>query len=204
MHRNNMSKDVRLNSNKYLKSLALHGASPKAMQWKDYRSAALRYRAITANITLGNKSIVDIGCGRGDLLPYLYDKSDNFKYLGVDVNNKFIEIAKKRYEGHEFLVANPFEEGLKQKFDTVVLCGALNANKDGWLENRKHKIQKLYELANEAVVFNMAGGLAPIPNSRRVAYADAKEILEFCSSLTPKIILQTHYHPKDFTITMFK
>jgi SAM-dependent methyltransferase len=199
-----MDKGPKLDKGKYLKSLAVHGISPKAMQWKDYRSAALRYRAITANVDIDHKSVVDIGCGMGDILPYLYAKSDNFQYLGVDVNPQFIEIAKKRYDGHEFKVVDPFKEDLGQKFDIVILCGALNANMEDWLKNRKQKIQKLYDMANNAVVFNMAGGLAALENNSRVAYADAQEILNFCTTLTPQVVLQAHYHPKDFTITMFK
>lgn len=189
---------------RYNKSYSLHGATPKALQWHDYKSAALRYQNLLTGLDFCGKSILDVGCGMGDLLPYLLSKSSNFTYLGVDVNANFIETAQKRYDGFDFKVLNPFKDELNKKFDIVLLCGALNENKENWLQSRKEKIKKLYDLANEAFVFNMAGSLIPPAPGRIVAYADAREILDFCATLTPKIILQTNYHPKDFTVKMFK
>jgi hypothetical protein len=122
----------------------------------------------------------------------------------VDITPEFIDIANKRYAGHEFKVSDPFKEDLGRVFDIVILCGALNANKADWLESRKRKIKRLYELAGQAVAFNTAGGLYPIEPDSRVAYADAREILDFCAELTPKVILKTHYHPRDITVVMFK
>lgn len=188
----------------YKKTFHKSGESPKALQWQDYRSAAIRYRQLLQDVDVEGRSILDIGCGMGDLLPYIYAKSDNFNYLGVDVIEKFIEVAKKRYLGHDFRVLNPFTKDLEQTFDVVVACGALNAPKTGWLENRQQKIKRLYELANQAVAFNMAGSFEPGASGDRVAQADVRQILEFCTKLTPKVILKTHYHPKDFTIVMFK
>jgi len=188
----------------YRKTFDQYGPSPQALQWVDYRSAALRYRQLLVDIALEGRSILDIGCGMGDLVPFIYAQTDSFKYLGIDITPEFIEVAKKRYAGHDFKVFDPFKEDLGRTFDVVVLCGAMNANKKDWLENRKQKIQKLYELANEAVVFNMAGALEPIAADERVAYADPQEILEFCRGLSKKVILKTHYHPRDFTIVMFK
>jgi hypothetical protein len=140
----------------------------------------------------------------GDLLPFIYAKAEKFDYLGVDIVPEFIEVAKKRYEGHDFRVLDPFTEDVGRNFDIVVLCGALNANKTDWLENRKTKIKRLYELADKCVAFNMAASFEQVQQDQRVAYANPKEILDFCSTLTPRIILKTHYHPKDITIVLFK
>lgn len=188
----------------YSKALSEYGESPKSLQWNNYASAAIRYRQIVADLDLDGKSILDIGCGMGDILPYIYSKAPNFEYLGVDRNEDFINIAKKRYEGHNFRVFDPFKENLGQTFDVVILCGAMNANKPNWLENRKQKIHQIYSLADKAVAFNMAGALQPIKSQSRVAYADVQEIVEFCANLTPRLIVKTHYHPKDFTVLIFK
>lgn len=196
--------DVNEDITDYNKGFNDHGESPKALQWTSYKSAAIRYRQLVNDLELGNKSILDAGCGMGDLLPYIYAKTANFQYLGVDVTPEFIDIAKKRYHGHEFQVADPFSDEFTERFDVVVSSGVLNANKPSWLEERKQRIQKLYVIADEVLAFNMAGGLAPLPEGKKVAYARALDILNFCISLTPKIIFKSHYHRKDFTIVMFK
>lgn len=188
---------------KYTDKFNKHGESPKALLWKGYASAAQRYRVLLNDINLESKTVLDVGCGMGDLLPYIYAVSNNFLYLGVDMHREFIDVAKKRYEGHAFEVLDPFKQGLK-KHDVVIVCGALNSNEENWLQNRKDKIAKLFDLANEVLVFNMAGSFNDAKVTKNIAYANINEIMEFCTSLTSKIILKTNYHSKDFTIVMFK
>src|SRR3954471_11695213 len=86
----------------YDKSLREYGPGPKALLWWDYRSMAIRFRELVADVPALGKSIMDAGCGLGDLLPFLYAKAADFRYLGVDKKKGFIDVAKQRYEGHEF------------------------------------------------------------------------------------------------------
>lgn len=188
----------------YLRAFSEHGESPKSLKWISYKSVAKRYRQLVRDLNFENKTILDAGCGMGDLLPFIYAKSSNFDYLGVDIIPEFIDIAKKRYEGNAFKVADVFGKDFNQKFDVIVSSGIMNHNISDWLEVRKKMIVKLFDLANEVLAFNMAGALNPIPSDQKIAYANAKEILDFCATLTPKLILKTHYHPKDFTVVMFK
>lgn len=187
----------------YEQSLDKHGESPRALLWASYRVAALRYKEIVADVPVDNKTILDAGCGMGDLLPFLYAKGSGFKYLGVDTNEKFIGIAKKRYHGHDFKTADPFTENIG-RFDVVISSGVLNGNVDNWMEKRKKAITSLFEIADEALAFNMAGDLKPIPNTPITAFADLKEVFTFCKSLSPRIVLRNHYTNRGFTIVMFK
>jgi hypothetical protein len=139
----------------------------------------------------------------GDLLPFLYAKSTSFNYLGVDKNAGFIEIAKKRYEGHKFKLGDAFSGSLGN-FDVVLSSGVMNGNYEGWLEDRKKMINALFGQTNQVLAFNMAGGLKPMPNDSLIAYANAQEIFEFCKTLSSRVILRTHYLQKDFAIVMFK
>ncbi|HVS78953.1 MAG TPA: methyltransferase [Candidatus Saccharimonadales bacterium] len=187
----------------YDKSLRLFGPGPKALLWWDYRSMAIRFRELVKDVPIEGKSILDAGCGLGDLLPYLYAKSPNFNYLGVDKNEGFIKEAKRRYEGHQFKLDDPFNKKIGM-FDVVISSGVMNGNTEGWLEKRKKMITNLFEQTGEVLAFNMAGGLQKIPEDSLIAYADAGEIFEFCKTLSDRVILRTDYLPKDFTIVMFK
>ena len=190
-------------SEDYQKSLKQYGESPKALLWWDYRSMAIRFRELVKDVAIDGRSVLDAGCGMGDLLPYLYAKSSSFKYLGVDINKGFIEIAKKRYEGHDFKVTDPFSKQLGE-FDVVISSGVMNGNYEGWLDRRKRMIKALYQQSKEALAFNMAGGLRPIPHDSVIAYADAQEIFDYCSTLSDEVVLRAHYLHKDFAIVMYK
>lgn len=187
----------------YEKSLRLFGPGPKALLWWDYRSMALRFRELVKEVPVEGKSVLDAGCGLGDLLPYLYAKSPDFRYLGVDTNREFIKIAKQRYEGHDFKTGDPFASKVGM-FDVIVSSGVMNGNTPGWPTRRKKMIASLWEQTGEVLAFNMAGGLKPIPADSLIAYADARQIFDYCRTMTDRVILKTDYLPKDFTIVMFK
>jgi trans-aconitate methyltransferase len=190
-------------SEDYDKSLKQYGEGPQALLWWDYRSMAIRFRELVKDVPLDGKTVLDAGCGMGDLLPFLYAKSSNFKYLGVDQSQDFVNIAKRRYEGHSFKVGDAFSESFG-KFDVVLSSGVMNGNYDNWLANRKKMIASLFNQANQVLAFNMAGALRPIPHDTLIAYADAQQIFEYCKTLSSRVILRTEYLQKDFTIVMFK
>jgi trans-aconitate methyltransferase len=187
----------------YDKSLKEFGPGPKALLWWDYRSMAIRFRELIKEIPVDGKYIMDAGCGLGDLLPYLYAKSANFRYIGYDRKPEFIEIAKERYEGHSFKVGDPFHDRLGL-YDVVISSGVMNGNVDGWLAKRKEMISNLFDQTGEVLAFNMAGGLKPIRHDSLIAYANADDIFKYCKTLTKHARLNTSYLDKDFTITMYK
>lgn len=77
--------------------------------------------------------LLDIGCGSGELLEYL---PSHVQYTGVDINPRYIELARKKYGERgrfELIDVNAMERlGLpKASFDTVVLYGVLHHLDDG-------------------------------------------------------------------------
>jgi len=187
----------------YDKSLSEFGPGPKALLWWDYRSMAIRFRELVKDIPVEGKTIMDAGCGLGDILPYLYAKSVNFRYLGIDKKPEFIEFAKKHYEGHDFKVGDPFNHRVGL-YDVVVSSGVMNGNVNNWMKKRQKMIANLFDQTGEVLAFNMAGGLRRIPDDSLIAYADAREIFDYCKTLTKHVRLNTEYLDKDFTIVMSK
>ncbi len=188
----------------YREAYERHGQSPKALHWWDYPSLASRYKQIVADPDIKDKTILDAGCGMGDALPFLYMKADNFDYLGMDTNPDFIKVAKKRYDGHRFQVGDPFFGQVKGKFDVVISSGVMNANVHNWMDERRHMIGNLFNLTGEVLAFNMAGSFNPERDDEVIAYADTQEVLDFCLTLTSRLILRHHYNRSDFTLVLFK
>jgi len=79
-------------------------------------------------------SILDVGCGPGDLLPFL---PNAVEYVGFDFENSYIEKARKRFGEQGSFVCEDvtrFDFGEK-KFDRVIIIGVLHhletvANRD--------------------------------------------------------------------------
>lgn len=145
-----------------------------------------------------------MGCGFGDLIPFIARESLDFTYTGVDLLPQFTEEAKRRYPEHTFKTSDFFAKPFG-KFDVVFCSGALNGQSANPIAERTEKIATLFAHTREVLAFNMAGSAAPHnTETGAVYYADSAEILRFCLTLTPKVILKQHYHPKDFTIIMFR
>lgn len=190
----------------YRKRLNSYGDSPRAMKWKSKQAMELRHRQLLLDIDLEGKSILDVGCGFGDIVNVISQTAGRFSYLGVDMVDDFITIAKRKHPGVSFLVRNYFEEPPKETFDVIISSGALNSNFDKPMEFRKQAIRLMFDHARETLAFNMAGGHPPPPNDAagRIYYVDSLEILKFCFTLTPRVIFRAQYHPKDFTIILLK
>lgn len=186
----------------YERGFGKYGESPKALHWVNYASQAVRFKNLVADVDIEGRTILDAGCGMGDILPFLYAKADSFDYLGVDTNKDFIATARKRYYGHKFKVGDPFFGRSGGKYDIVLSSGVMNHNQPDWLEVRKRMITALFEQTRETLAFNMAGAFHSIPADPLIAYADADGIFDYCKSLTSQVSIKTGYSNYDFTIIM--
>jgi len=199
-------KKIKTKATEYQKNFKKYGVSPKSLKWVSKKAAEQRYEQIVADIDFEGKSMLDVGCGFGDIIPYISARTEKFEYLGIDITPEFIREAKRLYPKHKFIVGDYFDKPLKESFEVVICSGVLNANVDDNLGFRKRAIKIMFEHTREVLVFNMAGRYPQPKTSPKsnVWFADPLEILKYCLSLTKKVILRLHYHSRDFTIVMFR
>ena len=191
----------------YQKAFQQYGVSPKALQWKSNKSINLRFKQMLSNLDFRNKSVLDIGCGFGFLIPYIEKQTNKFEYLGVDIVPEFIKEARKLYSGHEFMICDYFTYPLKEQFDIIVASGILNSNLgEESTKDRINFIKKTFDCCKTALAFNMAGDSPQPKNSpnNKVYYANSSEVLSYCFSLTKKLVFTRRYLTHDFTLILFK
>jgi len=182
------------------------GDDPRSLQYNSARAASVRYEQLLADIDVDGKTILDVGCGFGDLIPFINSKTKSFDYLGIDIMSEFIKVAQKKYPKYKFLTGDYLGHPLSQKFDVIFCSGSLNSNIIGAESFRRHAIKNLFNHANYALSFNLTGSCPQPENKKafRVYYSNSLEILMYCLGLTRKVILRQHYKKKDFTVVMFK
>jgi SAM-dependent methyltransferase len=193
-------------SNIYKDKFKKFGFDPKSLLWKSRGAAHQRFRQFWAEIDFSGKKVLDIGCGFGEFGKFLIKRYKGVSYTGVDIVPEFIEIAKKEVPAGKFLVADYLKDSVEGEYDVVIASGVLNSNVEGNLEYRKKAIKKMFELTDNVLAFNMLGN-HPAPDNNggsNIWYSDSLEILEYCLTLTRRVVLRQNYHPKDFTIIMYK
>ncbi len=74
------------------------GDRPEALRWTP-QGQLKRYHMladIAAPSELNNSTVLDYGCGTGDFYRFLKRRNISVRYTGVDINENFISLAKKK------------------------------------------------------------------------------------------------------------
>jgi SAM-dependent methyltransferase len=179
------------------------GQAPlKELGWRDAFSQASRFAALCRWGDLSDKIVLDLGCGHGDLKPYLDARFTGVKYLGLDLMPEFIDEARRRH-GHlpdaHFMHADFLTTGLPE-VDVVMACGSLNYK----TENVLHPCQaiaRMWEVARLGVAFDLLDEGA-FESDQVLCGRDPDQMLSFCRDLDPAAEIDHGYSPEDFTILM--
>jgi ubiquinone/menaquinone biosynthesis C-methylase UbiE len=102
--------------------------SHQALGWKEKTNQLLRFEALLEPLELNGSSVLDLGCGTGDLLEYLISKNIYCDYTGIDQIKDFIILAGEKYKNQNntsFLLGNFWTADLG-KYDYVLASGALS------------------------------------------------------------------------------
>ena len=140
----------------YLPKLKNEKSDSGCLGWENEQAQELRFEVLK-NIFFHGASVLDVGCGLGNLYDYLKKQDYNFKYTGVDILPEMIFRAKEKNPQAEFFSANIFEDDLfgDRKFDVIYASGIFNielGNNDDFLRNA---LQRFVSLSNKFVVFNL-------------------------------------------------
>lgn len=201
--------------------LSKHGENYLALDWNSRESQKLRYQIFKELFVYGKKasniSILDVGCGFGDLYGFLKAEGllsrHRIRYTGYDISSKLLEVARKKYPDAKFELKDILEERHLPKFDYIFASGVFNirtTDTGSHLEFVKSMLLRMYDLGNYGVAVNfLSEGALPISNpedlnSGRYYYFKPEEILNFCRFICTRYILRHDYHPGDFTVYLLK
>jgi len=189
---------LKILSNKdfYAKSIKEFGISAQGVHWNSKYTQYKRFEMLTKCIKrdIKNSTIVDVGCGFGEYFNYL---SNNHKipqkYIGIDCEEKMIDVCNIRFPNEEFYRQNVLRDKLK-KADYYICSGAMNIL--GFDEVTVF-IKRCFETSNKGFIFNYL---------KNITFTDIKqhEIEEICRQYTQNIIIKDGYLDNDFTIFMVK
>lgn len=178
--------------------------SARALGWRNQLSQDTRFEVMATIGELHARSVLDVGCGHGDLKAYLDQFAQDYDYIGIDQMPEFINDARQRYAGYAnaaFFQSDFSQQELPQ-VDYVIASGALGyhcAQPDFYLA----MIAKFYTAARVGLGFNMLDARTFAAHDLLVGH-DRDAVLEFCQGLSPKVRLVTDYLADDFTIFMYR
>ena len=200
-----IDKDFQNVKNQYQEKYDQHGYSLKSLKM-DKGKQDIRFDVLTSQYDCNGKSILDIGCGFGDLNRKL-KTFDTYSYLGIDLVDDFIKEAESRYLGNNirFECANIFERTFDEDIDYAIGCGIFNMK---FLERDNYDfveavMDKIFGAVNDGFAFDFLSDKVDYTLPETFHYSPEK-ILSMAYKLSRNVILRNDYMPFEFALFVFK
>ena len=195
----------------YEKRLDKYGKDVKTVGWRSIPQQLVRFEILSRIADLTNKTLLDVGCGFGDLYNFFRSKNIRLKeYKGIDLSQKMIEEAKRihfNFKKAKFEVFNLFDgkidETLKEEYDYVVASGIFSfpiKDNVGYLHEM---LRKMYKISCFGVAVNMPISYVDYKD-KNLFYFVPEEVFSFCKSITKRVSLLHDYMPYEFTVYLYK
>ena len=198
----------------YTKKKLQHTNRPEQLGWCSEGMQYLRFSVLTHFISdMSNHSILDVGCGHGDLYSSFNKKPK--LYVGIDCFNESLKIAKDRTRDYnspvlficcDFLAKDFVKD---ESYDYVFASGTFNLQRPDYTDlfiQIEQAIIKMWKFSNIGISFNFLSTKAKLRqvNYTEFVYYDPLKVLEVCFRLTPYVSFFQNYSGNEATIVMHK
>lgn len=183
----------------YRGAMAKHGATPQGLHWRSAYTQTARFVALARCLPedLGGVTLVDAGCGFGDLYAFLCEhRGPPAGYVGLEVCEPMIQTARER-TGCEIRLQDVLRDPLPEA-DFYVCSGAMN---NLTREETRCFIQRCHGAARQAFVFNILKGS---PGPSRFNYYLPDEIRALGETLGARVEILEDYLDNDLTAAFRK
>lgn len=194
----------RLNIHHYHKDriLTYGDGNAHALGWKTKEGQDARFEILSQIGNMNNCSVLDAGCGYGDLCVFLNQKFGGLRYIGVDLEKSFSDHAAKHhgFSGETAFFSGDVTQAELPFTDYILASGLFNyPNTDP--EYLFKTVTKLFHNCRIGFGFNLLEK-ANHANGLLVGH-ETKEIVQFCKTLSNHVVLKEGYYENDFTVMLY-
>ncbi len=179
-----------------------YGYDPRSLGWI-VGTQQVRFKQLASIGDLDGCSVLDVGCGFGDLYGYLLAKGIDVEYTGIDLNPAFITIARKVYPGGRFIIGDFEEERFRGRFDWAFESGIFNLKIKNTTEFVRNALKKMFALSRRGLAADFLSSRTLIMDGS-MYYQDPEEMRYFCHSLSDRVVLKSGYRFGEFCVYVYR
>ncbi len=200
-----MTEEVNYNASArlYNDRFRIHGRNIRTVGWGSSKDQYLRFDILFRNLSPRGKTILDVGCGLGDLIPYLrLHCGSDFRYIGIDIAELLLLDAVDRYAGEyiEFIHGDIFSVELPQ-VDIAILSGALSHRVSGIEDYARNTLSRMYKISNEAACLNFLSTYVDYTLEKNQHY-NPEEVFRWARKESLFVSLYHDYPLHEFTVQL--
>jgi Methylase involved in ubiquinone/menaquinone biosynthesis len=187
-------------------ALLRHGYSPRALYWSSREAQELRFTMLFGAGMGAGESLLDVGCGFGDLAAWLATRGCEPDYTGLDLSPELLAEGRRRHSGLKLVEGDLFDlDPPDGAYDWVVLSGTLNRDLGDGGEYARRVIRRMWRACRKGIAFNLLDARhAPTAGRWDLQSFHPDEILALVRGFAPRVELRDRYLENDFTILAWR
>lgn len=196
----------------YNQNISNFGLTSQGVGWKNEAAQLVRFEQLIKILDpIKNSSINDLGCGTGDLIPFLQKKNFLFTYTGYDMLPVMIDLARNRHSkgsNIEFKLIEKVSE--LESADYTVASGIFNIRfeqtDEFWESYILETLRHMNLNSKRGFAFNLLTKYSDSDFMKNeLYYADPCFLFDYCKKNFSKNVALLHdYDQYDFTILVRK
>ncbi|MBL7221408.1 MAG: methyltransferase domain-containing protein [Phycisphaerae bacterium] len=174
------------------------------LDWSSAEAQQARFAVLVDNVPLDGRTLLDVGCGLGDLWAYLKGRAISVDYCGVDLLPEMTASAAAGNPDARFVCGDIFDPdgcamGIGGNFDVVFCSGMLNLDLGNNAKFLPKALRRMLELSQEHMVVNLLHSRSKM-RYQHCAYYDPEIVMKILEPMGCQLRLIDDYLPNDFTV----
>jgi SAM-dependent methyltransferase len=180
-----------------------YGHDLRALDYSGPQAQQKRFEVLADAVPLDGLRVLDVGCGFADFADFLAERAPTASYVGVDITPEVLDQARRAHPDLELIDGNILTTPVPGPVDVAVANGIFYLLGSDGPRLIKEIIARLFELVTTAVVITTLSAWSDRREEGEF-HADPLELLDFCRTLTTRLVFRHDYHPGDFAIYLYK
>ena len=196
-------------NSEYSALLKKYGSDPKALKYVRRIQQEKRYTMMADIGTIDRQgSVLDVGCGLGHFCNFLRKYGWEGKYTGIDINPDMIKACKKKFMAtpeNTFICKDILLKNFDKKYD-YVFCGATLEIRPQFTNPIRYvvkMVEKMFSLTNKVLSFEVYTDKVDFMRDDST-YISPAYLLDFCYSLTSRLVFRNDQRPYEAMIYLYK